>query len=729
MKKILALVLAGIMLLSAVSCVKTGTEGDTTAADTGASTPKEYVDPYKDITDYDELSAAIYEDVLGEFYTAYEAAKAATTLSERWALMAIAEAKLMETALFLPLTSNGGNYAISKVVPNTITSALWGNDSYRYHNALVATTPLTSAHRDEIKAAWAEKKGTGTFDAWVKAYLADKGYALKDTYTLSYSSDPQTWDVLATSRAADSEAIVNTYDGLYEYDAENRLMPALAESYTKGTDANGKTTYTFKIRAGQVWVDAQGNKVADVKADDFVAGMQHMMDAMGGLEYLVEGIIVNATEYIYGDITDFSQVGVKAVDDTTLVYTLEYDCSFFMTMLGYGVFAPMSRSYYVSKGGQFGADYNPEDENYTYGLSPDTIAYCGPYTVTANTPESSIVFSANNSYWNKDNISIKTIKWMYNDGQVITKAYDDFKAGVLDGCGLNPSTLTIAKSEGTYANNIYVSATDATSFGAFFNVNRAIYANKNDDTKAISPKAENTAEQTRSIAALRNVHFRRALSFALDRGAYNAQTVGDDLKLTSLRNTYTPGTFVCLEEQVTVKINGTDKTYPAGTYYGKIMQDQIDADGVKIKVWDPQADGGIGSSDGFDGWYNTANAVEELNKAIAELAEQGIVISAEKPIYVDLPSYTGHESYKNRGLSLKASIEKALGGKVIINLVDCPKSIEWYNAGYYTNAGSEANYDIYDVSGWGPDYGDPQTYLDTFLPDYAGYMVKCIGIF
>ena len=71
----------------------------------------------------------------------------------------------------------------------------------------------------------------------------------------------------------------------------------------------------------------------------------------------------------------------------------------------------------------------------------------------------------------------------------------------------------------------------------------------------------------------------------------------------------------------------------------------------------------------------------------------------------------------------------ALGGKVIINLIECSTSKEWYYAGYYTNAGNEANYDIYDVSGWGPDYGDPQTYLDTFLPDYAGYMVKCIGIF
>ena len=725
MRKILALVLAAIMLLSAVSCVKTGPDTESTEA----GTAKEYVDPYKDITDYDELSAALYDEILGEFYTAYEAAKAATTLSERWALMAIAEAKLMESGVFLPLTTNGGNYAISKVVPNTITSALWGNDSYRYHNALVATTPLTSAHRDEIKAAWAEKKGTGTFDAWVRAYLADKGYALKDTYTLGYSSDPQTWDVLATSRAADSEAIVNTYDGLYEYDAENRLMPALATSSEKGTDANGKTTYTFKIRENQIWVDAQGNKVADVKADDFVAGMQHMLDSMGGLEYLVEGIIVNATEYINGEVTDFTKVGVKAVDDTTLVYTLEYDCSFFMTMLGYGVFAPMSREFYLAKGGQFGADYNPEAETYAYGKTRTDIAYCGPYTVTAHTDKNTIVFSANNSYWNKDNITIKTLTWMYNDGTVTTKAYDDFKAGILDGCGLNPSTLTMARSEGTYAANIYVSATDATTFCGFYNVNRALYANFNDETKVVSPKAENAEEQTRSIAALRNVHFRRALSFALDRGAYNAQTVGEDLKLTSLRNCYTPGNFVYLEQEVTVKINGKDTTYPAGTYYGKIMQDQIDADGVKIKVWDPTADGGIGSSDGFDGWYNVDNAVEELNKAIAELAEEGIEISADKPIYVDLPSFTGSEAYKNRGVAFKQSIESALGGKVIINLVDCPSSKEWYYAGYYTNAGSEANYDIYDVSGWGPDYGDPQTYLDTFLPEYAGYMVKCIGIF
>ena len=173
----------------------------------------------------------------------------------------------------LPLTSQGGNYAISRAVPNTITSTLWGNDSYRYHNILVATEFISAADRDALKAKWAEVKGTGTWEAEAAALMAELGYTLTDTYTIGYSSDPQTWDVLATSRAADSEAIVNTYDGLAEYNSENVLMPALAESWEVSEDG---LTWTFKIRQGQKWVDAQGREVADVKADDFVAGMQHM---------------------------------------------------------------------------------------------------------------------------------------------------------------------------------------------------------------------------------------------------------------------------------------------------------------------------------------------------------------------------------------------------------------------------------------------------------------------
>ncbi len=730
MKKFLAMLLALSMVLSMAACgAKTDAPAATEAPATEApvateAAPAVYVDPYADLReDYDALSTAIYEDVLGEFMTAYDAAKAATNVSERYALMAIAEAKLLESGVLLPLTSNGGNYAISRAVPYTATTVLWGNDSYRYHNMLVATEPLKAADRDELKALWAELKGTGTWEAEAKALVESKGYTLKDTYTIGYSSDPKTWDVLGTSRAADSEAIVNCYDGLMEYNTENVLSPALAESYEVSEDG---LTYTFKIRQGQKWVDSQGREVADIKADDFVAGMQHMMDAMGGLEYLVQGIIVNATEYITGEVTDFAEVGVKAIDDYTLQYTLCQPTSYFMTMLGYGVFAPMSREYYESKGGKFGAEFDNTAASYTYGKTPDDIAYCGPYTVSNLTAENTIVFEANPKYWNAENTTIKTLTWLYNDGEDALKGYNDCMSGVLDGSGLNASSTEAAKNDGVFETLAYVSATDATSFCAFHNVNRAATSNFNDQAVP-TPKSEE--ELVRTGAAMLNQHFRLALSHATDRATYNAQTVGEELKLTSIVNSYTPGTFVTLEEDVTVDINGTATTFAAGTYYGAIMQAQMDADGVAFKVWDPEADGGIGSSTQYDGWYNVDAAKAQLATSIEELAAQGIEVSAEKPIYIDYAYFSGSEAYGNRAQAYKKSVETALDGKVIINLNECVDSQTWYYAGYYTNYGYEANYDMYDVSGWGPDYGDPQTYLDTFLPDYAGYMVKCIGVF
>lgn len=98
----------------------------------------------------------------------------------------------------------------------------------------------------------------------IENYLTEHGYTITDVHNMIYNEDPTTWDALATGYEMSD-------DGL---------------------------TYTFHIRQGIKWVDSQGREVADVKADDWVAGMQHMMDAMGGLEYLVEGIIVNASEYI-----------------------------------------------------------------------------------------------------------------------------------------------------------------------------------------------------------------------------------------------------------------------------------------------------------------------------------------------------------------------------------------------------------------------------------------------
>lgn len=724
LKRVLCALLALVMVLGFVGC-KNNDDDKTTPEPNNTNKPAESEVPATAVPtgDYNAMSAAIYDAQLGAFNTLYQAAKEETNVSKRYALMAQAEAKLLEAAVLIPGTTNGGNYGLSRVAKRSASTVLWGNDSDRFHNVLVTTELISAEDQTHLKAMWNEVRGTGTYSQKATDYLKEKGYTLKDTYNMGYASDPKTWDALATSRSADSEAIVNTYDGLVEYDNENEIKPALAESWEVSED--GKT-YTFHIRQGAKWVDAQGREVADVKADDFVAGMQHMLDAGGGLEYLVENIIVNALEYNTGDVTDFAEVGVKATDDNTVVYTLCQPTSYFITMLGYNVFAPMSRTYFESKGGVFGKDdYKAAVDAGTmkYGQTVNDIAYCGPYTVTNYTAENTIVFEANPTYWNKDNITIKTLTWKFNDGKDPTKAYEDTKAGTLDGCGLSSASLEACKADGNFEKYCTVSDTDATSFVLFLNLNRNAYANFNDETKAVSTMTDD--QKKRTDAAMLNVHFRRAIGMGLDIATYNGQVVGEELKLNSVRNSYTPGNFVALEEDVTVEINGESKTFAKGTYYGEIMQAQIDADGVKIKVWDAENQ----TSDGFAGWHNPANAYEELQQAITELKEFGVEISKDNPIVMDLPYYSGADIYTNRAQTLKQSVEEALQGCVVVNLVSCADAQEWYYAGYYTESGKDANYTLYDVSGWGPDYGDPATYLDTMLGDGAGYMAKCLGLF
>lgn len=726
LKRVLCALLALVMVLGFVGCKNNGDDKTTPAPNKPAESevPATTVPTTPLPTgDYNAMSAAIYDAQLGAFNTLYQAAKEEQNVSKRYALMAQAEAKLLEAAVLIPGTTNGGNYGLSRVAKRSASTVLWGNDSDRFHNVLVTTELISAEDQTHLKAMWNEVRGTGTYSQKATDYLKEKGYTLKDTYNMGYVSDPQTWDALATSRSADSEAIVNTYDGLVEYDNENEIKPALAESWEVSED--GKT-YTFHIRQGAKWVDAQGREVADVKADDFVAGMQHMLDAGGGLEYLVENIIVNALEYNTGDVTDFAEVGVKATDDNTVVYTLCQPTSYFITMLGYNVFAPMSRTYFESKGGVFGKDdYKAAVDAGTmkYGQTVNDIAYCGPYTVTNHTAENTIVFEANPTYWNKDNITIKTLTWKFNDGQDPTKAYEDTKAGTLDGCGLSSASLEACKADGNFEKYCTVSDTDATSFVLFLNLNRNAYANFNDETKAVSTMTDD--QKKRTDAAMLNVHFRRAIGMGLDIATYNGQVVGEELKLNSVRNSYTPGNFVALEEDVTIEINGESKTFAKDTYYGEIMQAQIDADGVKIKVWDAENQ----TSDGFAGWHNPANAYEELQQAITELKEFGVEISKDNPIVMDLPYYSGADVYTNRAQTLKQSVEEALQGCVVVNLVSCADAKEWYYAGYYTESGKDANYTLYDVSGWGPDYGDPATYLDTMLGDGAGYMAKCLGLF
>lgn len=705
LKKVIVLVLALCMVVTAFAACNNGKKPG------GSNKPG---------GDGKEMSdSELYAEALGDFSDALATAQEEVEdVSTRYALMAIAEAKLMESATYIPGSSRGGQYAISRVAPNSGSWQYWGNDQDRYKSCMVVSgDPIKSADRTEMRAKYAELKGTGEYYAWAEKYLADKGYQVKDTYTIAYSSDPKTWDILKTFRTADADAIINTFDNLMEYDCEGTLQPNLAESYDVSEDG---LTYTFHLRQGVKWVDSQGRELADLTANDWVTGLQHCLDTEG-TSYLVDGVIKGVSDYLAGNITDFSQVGVEAKDDYTIVYTLEQPTPYFITMFTYNPFAPLNKDYFESKGGALGKDaWNEECD---YGKDPDNIAYCGPYLVSNATAANKIVFSANPSYWNPDSVKVKTLTWNYNDGKDATKAYKDMKAGVIDGCNLNTESLELARSDGWFDQFNYISNTDATSFGMFMNINRKGYALFNDEKSVVSKLTDEQKELANK--AMQNVHFRRAIAFGADRIAYNAQTVGDELAPLSVINSYTPGNFVRLEKDTTVSINGKDQNFPAGTYYGAIMQAQIDADKVPIKVWDPEAQEGAGSSAGFDGWYNPEAAAEELKTAADEL---GITIDKDNPVTVELVYPSEVTIYANRANAWKQSVEAATDGAIIVELLDTVSLDDWYNAGYYVESGSQCDYNMYDCSGWGPDYGDPQTYLNT-LQDEVGDMIHMLGLY
>jgi len=155
-------------------------------------------------------------------------------------------------------------------------------------------------------------------------------------------------------------------------------------------------------------------------------------------------------------------------------------------------------------------------------------------------------------------------------------------------------------------------------------------------------------------------------------------------------------------------------SFPAGTFYGEMVQYFLDEMGSPIQV-----------ADQIDGWYNPEAAQAALAQAQEEL---GDLVSY--PIIIDVVYYSASDANVAQAQAYKAVIEDTLGAEnVQVNLIEATTSADYYASGYRASNGEAGNFDMFYGSGWGPDYGDPSTYLDTFLGEGAGYMTKVIGLF
>lgn len=665
-----------------------------------------------------EDDEAVYNEVLGEFAKAYEGVSKIKDDNERFVKYAKAEAELLNSGVFVPTTTQGGAYTITRVAPRTIPYVFFGNDSDKLKSMIMVAGDgafIKKEDRNALIDEWKAAAGDSNKKYDPAAWLQAKGYQLGTEYATTTSAAPATMDMLATSKQADTEEMVNCVEGLIQYDNFGNIYGASASKW----ENENNQKYTFTIREGAAWYTSDMNKYADVTADDFVAGFQHMLDADGGLDYLVDGIVKGVSEYLAGE-AGFDQVGVKAsADGKQVIFELVEPESFFITRLTYSCFAPINRKFFLSKGGAFGREEykaaiaTPE---YTYAKTGDLTSQVYnsafiPTTWDLTDSGGSIVLVKNDKYWDAANVKVTKASWFYDDGSNPLALYKATVKGDYPGIGLGEATglLAEAKKDGNFDKFAYVSDTNATTFFGGMNLNRGAF-----EYKGAVKSSQSEKEKVLTHAAFKNAHFRRAVLYGWDRATWNSISRGEDLKATNLRNMYTQPEFVSINADVKLG----KKTYKKGSSYGELVQQFCDDLGLKVDV-----------KDGKDGWYNKDQAVKEIKAFEKDFGKNWPKDDNGNKMKVVIENVYLSTSAANTASAqaFEKLIEGVLGDYVDVRLVEAKNTAEYYYSGYYAETGADLNQDIFWGSGWGPDYGDPSTYLDTFAA--GGYMTKVIGLF
>ena len=494
------------------------------------------------------------------------------------------------------------------------------------------------------------------------------------TFSYVYAMDPSSLDYSVTSKSSTSDVIANVVDGLLENDKYGNLIPSLAEDWSVSKDG---LTYTYKLRKGVKWYTSEGEEYAEVKAKDFVTGLKHAADGKSDGLSLLQDSIKGLAEYISGESNDFSTVGVKAVDDYTVEYTLNKPESFWNSKVTTATMLPVNEEFLNSKGSDYGAP------------TPSSILYNGPYLLKSLTSKSVIEYEKNPNYWDKNNVKIDNIKLTFYDGSDQESLIRSFTQGAYTTARLFPTSSNFESTKKEYGDKIVYSPQEATSYYLTVNVNRQSY-NKTAKT--------DEAQKTSTKEALLNKNFRQALNFALDRHSYTAQLNGEEGADKIIRNSLVPHDYVQVGEKT----------------FGELAQAELVSYGDQWKD--------VALTDGKDTLYSPGKAKAAFAKAKAELQAKGVTF----PIRLDVPVEQTDVIAVQQTNSLKQSIESTLGTEnVIVDVLQMTDN-EKMSITSQAKVPAQKDYDL-NGTGWGPDYQDPATYLN-ILDAKKGSALKHLGI-
>ncbi|MBN6011635.1 peptide ABC transporter substrate-binding protein [Streptococcus oralis] len=494
------------------------------------------------------------------------------------------------------------------------------------------------------------------------------------TYSSTFSANPTTFNYLLDYYADNTAVITNLVDGLLENDSYGNLVPALAEDWSVSSDG---LTYTYKLRKDAKWYTADGEEYASVKAQDFVTGIKYAADNKGQAMDLIQNSIKGLNDYVTGVTNDFSTVGVKALDDYTVEYTLTRPEPYWNSKTTNSILFPVNEEFLKSKDKDFGT------------LTPDSILYNGPYLLKDFTSKSSIEYVKNPHYYDHDKVTIEKVKLAYFDGSDQEMTIRNFESGAYSIAGVYPNSSNYAKTKEKYQDNIVYSLQDKTSWYFSFNVNRKTY----------NHTAKTTDEQKKSAqTAILNKNFRQAINFGIDRTAYSAQSNGEEAASKTLRNTLVPPTFVQVG----------DKTF------GEVTASKLVNYGTE---WS-----GINLADAQDAYFNKEKAQAKFAEAKKELEAQGVTF----PIHLDVPVDQTNKNAVSGMNSVKQTLETVLGSDNIVIDVQQLSTDDFGNVAFLAPNPAARDYDL-NFDGWVGDYQDPSTYLDPFNAE-TGFYLKIFGL-
>ena len=402
----------------------------------------------------------------------------------------------------------------------------------------------------------------------------------------------------------------------------------------------------------------------EVKAQDFVTGLKHAADKKSQAIYLVQKSVKGLDDYVSGKTSDFSTVGIKAIDDYTVQYTLSQPESFWNSKTTMGILMPVNEEFLKSKG-----------DDYGQGTSPSSILYCGPYLIKSITSKSSAILEKNPTYWDAENVKISKVKLTYYDGQDSESLIRGFDNGDYTVARVFPNGSNYKSVEKKHKDDIVYTDQGSSTYNLSFNIDRQAYE---------ITKKTTDAQKASTKKAILNKDFRQAIMFAFNRKAYVAQTNGEAGANKVIRNTFTPPNFVQID----------------GKQFGDAVEKDLEAYGDEWK--------GVSVADGKDTLYNPSKAKEEFAKAKAELQSQGV----EFPIHLDLPTSSTYTEGIKQAQSFKQSIESTLGAENIVIDLNMVSEDDLQRVTYFAENASQQDWDLNNNLGWGPDYTDPSSYID-----------------